>query len=139
MRPIYELKRAFEEGKERVKAIYSKPLGLVKSPGRRQYSAKMIDIVFISRRFGSKCPTCESGIAPGEIVRRAQDNVYHLPCFRCAGCSRQLDTGDEFYLLEDKKLLCKQDYETARAKGKVLSTEADSGRIYHYVKVSSLL
>ncbi|XP_065576237.1 LIM/homeobox protein Lhx3-like isoform X2 [Artemia franciscana] len=68
------------------------------------------------RRFGSKCPTCESGIAPGEIVRRAQDNVYHLPCFRCAGCSRQLDTGDEFYLLEDKKLLCKQDYETARAK-----------------------
>ena len=27
------------------------------------------------------------------------------------------DTGDEFYLMEDKKLLCKADYDSAKAKG----------------------
>ena len=30
---------------------------------------------------------------------------------------RKLDTGDEFFLMEDKKLLCKHDYETAKSKG----------------------
>lgn len=34
-------------------------------------------------------------------------------------CSRQLNTGDEFYLMEDRKLICKQDYEAAKMKGKI--------------------
>ncbi|KAG5850114.1 hypothetical protein ANANG_G00078800 [Anguilla anguilla] len=29
-------------------------------------------------------------------------------------CSRQLATGDEFYLMEDGRLVCKEDYETAK-------------------------
>ena len=29
----------------------------------------------------------------------------------------QLNTGDEFYLMEDKKLVCKADYEAAKARG----------------------
>ena len=28
-----------------------------------------------------------------------------------------MNTGDEFYLMEDKKLLCKVDYDSAKAKG----------------------
>jgi LIM homeobox protein 3/4 len=32
-------------------------------------------------------------------------------------CSRQLNTGDEFYLMEDRKLVCKPDYEAAKTKG----------------------
>ncbi len=28
-----------------------------------------------------------------------------------------MDTGDEFYLMEDRKLLCKPDYEAAKMKG----------------------
>lgn len=52
------------------------------------------------------------------MVRRAQDNVYHLQCFACSICARQLNTGDEFYLMEDRKLVCKSDYETAKAKGR---------------------
>ena len=32
-------------------------------------------------------------------------------------CNRQLNTGDEFYLMDDKKLVCKNDYETAKARG----------------------
>lgn len=44
--------------------------------------------------------------------------MYHLQCFACSLCSRQLNTGDEFYLMEDRKLVCKPDYEAAKAKGK---------------------
>ena len=70
------------------------------------------------RKFGPKCGSCGTHIPPSDIVRRAQDNVYHLDCFACIICGRKLDTGDEFYLMEDKKLLCKYDYETAKSKGK---------------------
>lgn len=70
-----------------------------------------------NRRYGTKCASCDLGIPPTQVVRRAQDNVYHLQCFSCALCSRQLNTGDEFYLMEDKKLVCKPDYEAAKAKG----------------------
>lgn len=70
------------------------------------------------RRYGTKCSACDLGIPPTQVVRRAQDNVYHLQCFACAICARQLNTGDEFYLMEDRKLVCKSDYDAAKAKGK---------------------
>uniref|UniRef100_A0A8C4K5D0 LIM/homeobox protein Lhx3 n=1 Tax=Dromaius novaehollandiae TaxID=8790 RepID=A0A8C4K5D0_DRONO len=50
-------------------------------------------------RFGTKC-----------------DFVYHLHCFACIVCKRQLATGDEFYLMEDSRLVCKADYETAKQR-----------------------
>lgn len=71
----------------------------------------------ISRRYGTKCAGCDLGIPPTQVVRKTQDYVYHLQCFACTICSRQLNTGDEFYLMEDRKLVCKADYETAKAKG----------------------
>ena len=70
------------------------------------------------RRFATKCAGCDQGIAPSQIIRRAQQNVYHLECFQCLLCGRQLDTGDEFYLMEDRKLVCKSDYESAKSKGR---------------------
>ncbi|XP_021702969.1 LIM/homeobox protein Lhx3 isoform X2 [Aedes aegypti] len=73
------------------------------------------------KRYGTKCAACDLGIPPTQVVRRAQDNVYHLQCFMCSMCSRQLNTGDEFYLIEDGKLICKPDYEAAKAKGLYLS------------------
>ncbi|XP_058123660.1 LIM/homeobox protein Lhx3 [Anopheles ziemanni] len=73
------------------------------------------------KRYGTKCAACDLGIPPTQVVRRAQDNVYHLQCFMCSMCSRQLNTGDEFYLMEDCKLICKPDYEAAKAKGLYLS------------------
>ncbi|XP_077986677.1 LIM/homeobox protein Lhx3-like [Glandiceps talaboti] len=68
------------------------------------------------KRFGTKCAACEQGIPPTQVVRRAQDNVYHLQCFACIMCNRQLATGDEFYLMNDNKLVCKPDYEAAKAR-----------------------
>lgn len=66
----------------------------------------------------TRCAHCELGIAPNSQVRRAQDNVYHLSCFDCIICKQQLNTGDEFYLMEDNKLVCKADYEAAKQRGK---------------------
>ncbi|KAH8854950.1 LIM/homeobox protein Lhx3 [Schistosoma japonicum] len=68
------------------------------------------------RRFGTKCAGCDKGIPPMEVVRTAQENVYHLDCFHCVSCTRMLNTGDEFYLLRDRKLMCKSDFEAAKAR-----------------------
>ncbi|KAJ8679475.1 hypothetical protein QAD02_015262 [Eretmocerus hayati] len=68
------------------------------------------------KRFGTKCAGCGQGLAPSQFVRRAQDLIYHITCFSCVMCSRRLETGDEFYLMEDGKLVCKPDYEQAKAK-----------------------
>nr|NP_001071755.1 LIM/homeobox protein Lhx3a type 1 [Ciona intestinalis]BAE06537.1 transcription factor protein [Ciona intestinalis] len=68
------------------------------------------------KRFGTKCSGCELAIPPTQVVRRAQDNVYHLECFRCFMCSEQLGTGDQFYLLDDSRLVCKKDYEHAKSR-----------------------
>ncbi|NXX65593.1 LHX3 protein, partial [Spizella passerina] len=46
------------------------------------------------KRFGTKCAACQQGIPPTQVVRRAQDFVYHLHCFACIVCKRakQLET-----------------------------------------------
>ena len=41
---------------------------------------------------------------------RALESVYHLSCFCCCICERQLCKGDEF-VLKEGQLLCKRDYE----------------------------
>ncbi|KHN76126.1 Homeobox protein ceh-14 [Toxocara canis] len=71
----------------------------------------------IVRRFGTKCSVCEEGICPDTVVRRANDHVYHVACFQCVICKRELRTGEEFYLIPtDGRLVCKTDYEMAKNK-----------------------
>lgn len=41
-------------------------------------------------------------------------------------CSRQLATGDEFYLMEDGRLVCKVDYETAKQNGRFANVDNHS-------------
>ena len=41
---------------------------------------------------------------------RARNKIYHIDCFRCVACSRQLIPGDEFALREDG-LFCKADHD----------------------------
>lgn len=53
---------------------------------------------------------------PNELVQKANQHVYHLGCFRCKSCQKQLEPGDEFFQLNEGKLLCKADYEAMRAK-----------------------
>ncbi|XP_031426763.1 LIM homeobox transcription factor 1, beta b [Clupea harengus] len=76
--------------------------------------------------FATKCSGCLEKIAPTEFVMRALECVYHLNCFCCCVCDRQLRKGDEF-VLKDAQLLCKSDYEKEKdLLGSVSPEESDS-------------
>ncbi|XP_001363612.1 LIM homeobox transcription factor 1-alpha [Monodelphis domestica] len=78
--------------------------------------------------FAVKCGGCFEAIAPNEFVMRAQKSVYHLSCFCCCVCERQLQKGDEF-VLKEGQLLCKGDYEKERELLSLVSPVAsDSGK-----------
>ncbi|KAL1770010.1 LIM homeobox transcription factor 1-alpha [Sigmodon hispidus] len=78
--------------------------------------------------FAVKCAGCFEAIAPNEFVMRAQKSVYHLSCFCCCVCERQLQKGDEF-VLKEGQLLCKGDYEKERELLSLVSPAAsDSGK-----------
>ncbi|XP_022237790.1 insulin gene enhancer protein ISL-1-like isoform X2 [Limulus polyphemus] len=62
------------------------------------------------RLFGAKCAKCNSGFNKDNFVMRARNKIYHLECFQCMACSRQLVPGDEFALRDDG-LFCKADHE----------------------------
>lgn len=61
------------------------------------------------RNFGAKCSKCCRGISSSDWVRRARELVFHLACFACDSCGRQLSTGEQFALLDDR-VLCKAHY-----------------------------
>lgn len=70
---------------------------------------RIICCIVSCREFGAKCSKCFRSIQPTDWVRRARDHVYHLACFACDSCKRQLSTGEEF-ALHGSKVLCKPHY-----------------------------
>ncbi|XP_075754313.1 LIM/homeobox protein Lhx5 [Pelodiscus sinensis] len=62
------------------------------------------------RRFGTKCAGCSQGISPSDLVRKARSKVFHLNCFTCMVCNKQLSTGEELYIIDENKFVCKEDY-----------------------------
>uniref|UniRef100_G1N7B1 LIM/homeobox protein Lhx1 n=1 Tax=Meleagris gallopavo TaxID=9103 RepID=G1N7B1_MELGA len=44
------------------------------------------------------------------MVRRARSKVFHLNCFTCMMCNKQLSTGEELYIIDENKFVCKEDY-----------------------------
>nr|CDK60409.1 Lim1 [Euperipatoides kanangrensis] len=69
------------------------------------------------RRFGTKCAGCSQGISPSDLVRRARNKVFHLKCFTCMICRKQLSTGEELYVLDENKFICKEDYLNSKTPG----------------------
>lgn len=61
-------------------------------------------------RFGTKCSGCNQGIIPNDLVRKAKEKLYHLKCFTCMVCTKELSTGEELYVLDDNKFVCKEDF-----------------------------
>lgn len=72
------------------------------------------------RRFGTKCDGCAQGILPSDLVRRAKSKVFHLSCFTCVMCNKQLSTGEELYILDEFKFVCKEDYNNSNGKDTIL-------------------
>ncbi|CAL1548934.1 unnamed protein product, partial [Lymnaea stagnalis] len=68
-------------------------------------------------RYGTKCAGCSQGISPSDLVRRARNKVFHLKCFTCVVCRKQLSTGEELYVLEENKFICKEDYINSKYAG----------------------
>ncbi|XP_067057321.1 insulin gene enhancer protein ISL-1-like isoform X1 [Acropora muricata] len=63
------------------------------------------------RLFGTKCAKCSRSVTKNDFVMRAKNQIYHIECFRCLACSRQLVPGDEYVLREPDGLFCKEDNE----------------------------
>nr|BAB40339.1 islet [Halocynthia roretzi] len=73
--------------------------------------------------FGTKCNKCGLGFTKNDFVMRARNKIYHIECFKCVACSKQLIPGDEFALREDG-LFCKADHDVVERNclvGDVLS------------------
>uniref|UniRef100_A0AC35TJX6 LIM zinc-binding domain-containing protein n=1 Tax=Rhabditophanes sp. KR3021 TaxID=114890 RepID=A0AC35TJX6_9BILA len=90
-----------------------------------RYFMRIQDNDYHSQKFGVKCSTCREGILPGIEVQKTHEFTYHVKCFHCAICKRELDVGDEYFLIKnDGKIVCKSDYETANIKP---DSDGDSG------------
>lgn len=75
----------------------------------KEYSCMIGFRRIVNRSFGAKCSKCCRGISSSDWVRKAREQVYHLACFACDACGRQLSTGEQFALHEDR-VLCKPHY-----------------------------
>lgn len=57
------------------------------------------------RLFGAKCAKCSESFDKNDFVMRARNKIYHTECFCCEACTRQLVSGDEFAVRDDR-LFC---------------------------------
>ncbi|XP_060584846.1 LIM/homeobox protein Lhx1-like [Ruditapes philippinarum] len=76
-------------------------------------------------RFGTKCAGCLQGISPSDLVRRARNKVFHLKCFTCMMCRKELSTGEELYILDENKFICKEDYLSSKFSGSDVEDDGD--------------
>jgi hypothetical protein len=67
------------------------------------------------RLFSKKCFKCKGNFDKNDFVMRANNQIYHVDCFRCCMCNKQLSPGEEFALREDG-ILCKEDHITYESK-----------------------
>lgn len=50
--------------------------------------------ILFYRLFGTKCDKCGSSFSKTDFVMRAKTKIYHIHCFQCSACARQLLPGE---------------------------------------------
>ena len=89
--------------------------------------------ITIFRLFGTKCDKCHRSFGKNDFVMRAKNKIFHLECFRCVACEKQLVPGDEFALRDDG-LFCREDHQDIDRKD---SIENNNTIIHHNASNSS--
>ena len=84
----------------------------------------------IYRRYGTKCGGCLQGINPSDLVRKARDKVFHLNCFTCLVCRKQMSTGEELYVLDNNTFVCKEDYLSGKSIAIGHNLNMRHGKVY---------
>ncbi|KAG8236456.1 hypothetical protein J437_LFUL016907 [Ladona fulva] len=95
----------------------------------KPYKFHANELTCLLRSFGAKCSKCCRSISATDWVRKARERVYHLACFACDACKRQLSTGEEF-ALHDGRLLCKAHYLETLDGGSTSSDEGGESESY---------
>lgn len=67
--------------------------------------------VIFCRRFAPRCSGCFGILKHDDMIRRAKDHFFHIDCFVCVVCHRQLMTGDEFVIINGHLFICQEDYQ----------------------------
>lgn len=62
----------------------------------------------LNRIYAAKCTNCLQSINSDELVMRVHGFIYHLSCFICLWCKRQLKKGDKF-ALRGHQPICEKD------------------------------
>lgn len=83
------------------------------------------------RTYGTSCDRCSRNINATDWVRRAKGSTFHIACFSCTSCKRQLDTGEECGLIKNR-IYCRPHYDIMlenlkRAQENELSREESEG------------
>ncbi|XP_037046938.1 LIM/homeobox protein Awh-like isoform X2 [Bradysia coprophila] len=84
--------------------------------------------------FSKKCSKCFRPITSMDWARRAKNLIFHLACFSCDLCDRQLSTGEDFALMAEQ-ILCREHYletvevETGSSDGSIVGEDGNKKKI----------
>uniref|UniRef100_A0AC34QYH4 LIM zinc-binding domain-containing protein n=1 Tax=Panagrolaimus sp. JU765 TaxID=591449 RepID=A0AC34QYH4_9BILA len=59
------------------------------------------------RLFGRQCSRCRNAFEKHDMVMRARNLVFHIPCFSCFSCRAPLRPGEQF-LIKGEELYCQR-------------------------------
>ena len=51
-----------------------------------------------------------------DLVRRVNDQVFHMACLICSHCNKQISTGEQLFKTDENKFVCKEDFETSKKR-----------------------